>query len=50
MWDPYLSKFKQGSRPFLPDGEEVTAAFVARPRGWTQTAAGSAPLDAMPSG
>jgi hypothetical protein len=44
MWDPYLSKFKQGSRPFLPDGEEVTAAFVARPRGWTQTAAGSAPL------
>jgi len=26
VWDPYLSKFKRGSQPFLPDGEEVIAA------------------------
>jgi hypothetical protein len=44
VWDPYLSKFKRGCQPFLPDGEEVTAAFVARPHGWTQSTAGSATL------
>jgi hypothetical protein len=44
VWDPYLSKFKRGSRPFLPDGEEITVAFVARPRGWTQSTAGGAAL------
>jgi hypothetical protein len=42
--DLYLNKFKQGSRPFLPDGEDIIAAFVARPRGWTQGAAGSGTL------
>ena len=44
MADSYLNKFKQGARPFLPDGEEVIAAFVARPRGWTQAAAGGGTL------
>ena len=42
MWDPYLSKVQRGARPFLPVGEEVVAAFVARPRGWTQSVAGGA--------
>lgn len=34
-------KIREGARPFLDDGEEVLAAFVARPRGWTQSHAGS---------
>jgi hypothetical protein len=34
-------KIREGARPFLEDGEEVLAAFVARPRGWTQAMAGS---------
>lgn len=34
-------KIKEGARRFLEDGEEVLAAFVARPRGWTQSAAGA---------
>ena len=34
-------KIKEGARPFLEEGEEVLAAFVARPRGYTQTHAGS---------
>jgi hypothetical protein len=50
VWDPYLSKFKQGSQPLLPDGEEVVAAFVARPRGWTQAAAGSSALGGTQQG
>jgi hypothetical protein len=32
-------KIKEGARPFLEDAEEVLAAFVARPRGWTQSMA-----------
>jgi hypothetical protein len=35
------SKIKDGAKPFLEAGEDVLAAFVARPRGWTQ-ATGSA--------
>src|SRR5919106_3141228 len=31
------AKIKEGAAPFLEAGEEVLAAFVARPRGWTQT-------------
>lgn len=30
------AKIKQGAAPFLEAGEEVLAAIVARPRGWTQ--------------
>jgi len=37
-------KIKEGARPFLAEGEEVLAAFVARPRGWGQTHAGSIQL------
>ena len=33
------AKIKEGAAPFLEPGEEVTAAFVARPRGWTQAGA-----------
>ena len=33
-------KIREGARPFLEEGEEVLAAFVARPRGWTQAMAG----------
>lgn len=33
-------KIREGARPFLEEGEEVIAAFVARPRGWTQANAG----------
>src|SRR3954447_2955497 len=32
------AKIKEGAAPFL-EGEEVVAAFVARPRGWTQATA-----------
>jgi hypothetical protein len=39
-------KIKEGARRFLEDGEEVLAAFVARPRGWTQATAGPAALGA----
>jgi len=34
-------KIREGARPFMQEGEEVLAAFVARPRGWTQSNAGS---------
>ena len=34
-------KIREGARPFMQEGEEVLAAFVARPRGWTQANAGS---------
>jgi hypothetical protein len=34
-------KIREGAQPFLEDGEQVLAAFVARPRGWTQQMAGS---------
>lgn len=30
------AKIKEGAAPFLEQGEEVQAAVVARPRGWTQ--------------
>src|SRR3954447_16648473 len=33
------AKIKEGAAPFLKQGEEVIAAFVARPRGWTQSSA-----------
>ena len=39
-------KIKQGAQQFLEDGEEVLAAFVARPRGWTQGMAGARALGA----
>ena len=31
------AKIKEGAAPFLEQGEEVLAAMVARPRGWTQS-------------
>jgi hypothetical protein len=37
-------KIREGAAPFLESGEEVLAAFVARPRGWTQQMAGSRSL------
>ena len=43
-------KIREGARPFLEDGEEVRAAFVARPRGWTQAMAGSMHLGAHQQG
>jgi len=33
------AKIKDGAAQFLEPGEEVLAAFVARPRGWTQASA-----------
>lgn len=30
------AKIRDGAAPFLEEGEDVLAAFVARPRGWTQ--------------
>jgi hypothetical protein len=50
MWDPYLAKFRRGARPFLPEDEEIIAAFVARPRGWTQAVAGGAAHGAATQG
>lgn len=41
------AKIKEGAAPFLEQGEEVIAAIVARPRGWTQ-AHGSAGGGAIP--
>jgi hypothetical protein len=41
MKSPYERKIKDGAKPLLDDREEVLAAFVARPRGLTQAAAGS---------
>lgn len=32
----FETKIKDGAAPFLQEGEEVIAAVVARPRGWTQ--------------
>jgi hypothetical protein len=37
----YDKKLKEGAKPFLDDGEEVIASLVARPRGHTQSIAGS---------
>jgi hypothetical protein len=33
------AKIKEGAAPYLEPGEEVLAAMVARPRGWTQSSA-----------
>jgi hypothetical protein len=35
----FETKIKDGAAPFLEQGEEVLAAVVARPRGWTQATA-----------
>lgn len=43
-------KIRDGAQQFLEDGEEVLAAVVARPRGWTQTHAGSMHLGAHQQG
>lgn len=40
----YDKKLKEGAQPFLEQGEQVLAAFIARPRGWTQSMAGARPL------
>ena len=37
-------KIREGAQQFLEAGEQVLAAFVARPRGWTQQMAGSMAL------
>jgi hypothetical protein len=37
-------KIKAGAAPFLEDGEQVLAAVIAAPRGFTQQAAGSMQL------
>lgn len=34
-------KIREGAQAYLGEGEEVLAAFVARPRGWTQAMAGA---------
>jgi hypothetical protein len=43
-------KIREGARPFMEDGEEVLAASVARPRGWTQAMAGSLHVGAHQQG
>ena len=43
-------KIREGARPFMEEGEEVLAAFVARPRGWTQAVAGSLHVGAHQQG
>jgi hypothetical protein len=50
MKSRYEQKIKDGARAFLEDGEEVLAAIVARPRGWTQAKAGSAGPGAVAAG
>jgi hypothetical protein len=40
----YDKKIKEGAKPFLDEGEDVLASFIARPRGWTQAMAGSASI------
>lgn len=40
----YDKKLAEGAKPFLEEGETVLAAFIARPRGWTQSMAGARPL------
>ncbi len=37
-------KVKEEMGPFLEEGEEVRAVLIARPRGWTQSTAGSQEL------
>jgi hypothetical protein len=40
------AKIRAGAAPFLEEGEEVLAAIVARPRGWTQAEASGGGGDA----
>lgn len=35
------NKIRESAAEFLDPGEQIVAAFVARPRGWTQSMAGS---------
>jgi hypothetical protein len=37
-------KVKDGVASFLDEGEEVLAAIIARPRGWTQSHQGAIPM------
>lgn len=37
-------KIREGAQQYLHSGEQVLAAFVARPRGYTQQRAGARPL------
>ena len=48
----FETKIKDGAAPFLEPGEEVLAAIVARPRGWTQSnaSAGGGALAGMVGG
>ncbi len=43
-------KIREGAQSFLHSGEHVLAAFVARPRGWTQQMAGSMHVGATQQG
>jgi hypothetical protein len=43
-------KVMDGVGPFLEDGEEALAAIIARPRGWTQSMAGSLHIGAHQQG
>ena len=43
-------KIREGAQPFLHSGEHLLAAFVARPRGWTQQMAGSMHVGATQQG
>jgi hypothetical protein len=44
------AKVREEARQFLDPGEEVVAAIVARPRGWTQAMAGSLHLGSRQQG
>lgn len=46
----YEQKIKDGAARFLEDGEEVLAAVIAAPRGYTQQAAGSIHLGSAQRG
>jgi hypothetical protein len=50
MGSAYDEKIREGARPFLEEGEEVVASIIARPRGWTQTMAGSLHLGSHQQG
>jgi hypothetical protein len=43
-------KVREGIAPMLDEGEKVLAAIIARPRGWTQTHAGSIHIGANQQG
>lgn len=50
MKSPYERKLKAGAQPFLEADEEILAALIARPRGWTQATAGSIHVGAAQQG